>query len=185
MPKVDQKTFAEKVGVTKGRISAAIRSGILKNSVTVTGKGRGGNSTYEIDLDKGIEEWNANRNVSHTPDPDNAAAGRELGKELSDKENPKNVNDFVKAKTIREKYNAAMAKIEYEERVGKLVPVEDVKREAFKRARTVRDAILNLPGRIAAEIANMNDVHTVEMYLIEQLSQALEDLGNYKPEARE
>jgi hypothetical protein len=72
---------------------------------------------------------------------------------------------YTKARTAREAYNAQLARLEYEERSGKLVNADEVRAEAFKLARTVRDAMMNIPDRISAELVGQTDardIHALE-----------------------
>lgn len=175
MPKLNQTDFAKEVGASKVRIHAAIKSGILSESVTIKkGGGRGGNDTYEIDLEKGKREWAENRDISRIPDSDKAEAARDLAGDLKGEKK----GAYAQAKTMGAVYDAQMKKLEYGMLAGTLVKADEVKAAAFKAARGVRDAILNLPGRVAPEIANMTDAHTIEIFLLEKLSEALEELGN-------
>lgn len=178
MVKLNQKDFAAlpEVAVSKARISAAIKSGVLSESVTKkAGKGRGGNDIYEIDKAKGIEEWRNNRDISRMPDPEKADAARDLAGELKSGDGKSN---YQKAKTMAAFYDAQIKKLEYGEMAGDLVRADQVKAAAFRAARNVRDAILNLPGRVSQEIATMSDAHAIEMYLMDQLSETLEGLGD-------
>jgi phage terminase Nu1 subunit (DNA packaging protein) len=81
----------------------------------------------------------------------------------------------------KEKYWAARARREVvraDEAENRVVPVDQVRDEAFQLARTVRDAILNVPDRISAELASYTDVHQVNQKLILELNEALEELSN-------
>jgi len=89
------------------------------------------------------------------------------------------------ARAMREAYDARMSKLEYQKELGKLVPVEDVQKQAAQVAKTVRDALLSIPARIAAEVANEIDVWKVEIMLDKEIRGALEELTRlpaFKPE---
>lgn len=81
------------------------------------------------------------------------------------------------AKTSKEIYLARMAKQDYEERSGKLVEAEAVKASAFKVARTVRDGLLNLPDRVAHELAHETDAAAVHLRLTQEIRVVLEALA--------
>lgn len=183
MAEVDQKTFAELVGATKQRISAAIKSGILVESVRQDGVGRGGNPIYKIDAEKGKAEWDANRDITRIPDPDKAEAQRILSKGLNDADGAdrddsgNKVPAYQKSKSIAAAFEAKLKQLDYLERAKKLISVDDVKAEYFKRGRLLRDAIMVIPGRVSSELANMDDAHAIEVFLTNHLAEALEDLG--------
>ena len=74
-------------------------------------------------------------------------------------------------------YDAAIRKLDLEERSGESLKKEDVEKEYFEIARRVRDAILNVPNRISAEITSMTDVHLVSEKITTELTSALEELS--------
>ena len=92
---------------------------------------------------------------------------------------PKSVGspDYYTARAIREHYLARLARIEFDEKVGKLVSRDEVQVAAFTKARTVRDNLLNIPDRLAAVLAAETDVDKVHKILTEEIRKALEDLA--------
>ena len=84
---------------------------------------------------------------------------------------------FSDAKTIQAQYRAALLKLEYGEKSGELVKRKDVESEFFMIARTVRDAVLNVPGRVSAELAGVTDQHVINSRIEEELVKALEELA--------
>lgn len=85
---------------------------------------------------------------------------------------------YATSRAIREAYTARLAKITYEERSKALVDASRVQAEAFRRARDVRDALLAVPGRLAAILAAETDPAVVETRLTEELRSALEALSH-------
>ena len=90
------------------------------------------------------------------------------------------VPKLSKSRAIREDYEARLAKLEYEEKSGKLVDAEKVKRDAFDLARRVRDHILNIPDRISAELVGITDQPTMHNVLLRELNTALQELCDHK-----
>ena len=84
---------------------------------------------------------------------------------------------FSQARAKKEKYLAALRKLEFEEKSGKLISADEVEREYFSIARTVRDGILNLPARISAILAAELDVDKVNSILTDEILQVLEALS--------
>lgn len=80
---------------------------------------------------------------------------------------------YAQSRAIREAYQARLAKLEYEERAGKLVSIDAVKVEAFKVHRQVRDAMLNIPDRCAAQLSVINDPIEVHSFLLAEINAAL------------
>lgn len=101
--------------------------------------------------------------TSAPPDPD-APEGLALG-------------SFSAAQAKERHYKAELAKLEYEERIGRLVEVEKVEMRAFRLARQVRDAMLNLPSRLAGIFAAETDQRRVHDLMEQEIRQALEALA--------
>jgi hypothetical protein len=57
--------------------------------------------------------------------------------------------EYARARAEREHYSALLAKLEYEERAGKLIDTDDVKAQAFRTYREFRDRLLNIPDRVS------------------------------------
>ncbi len=83
---------------------------------------------------------------------------------------------YTTARTAREHYLARLAKLDYEEKIGKLVDAEKVKRDAFDIARRVRDHLLNIPDRISAELVGITDQPTMHSVLTREITTALQEL---------
>lgn len=85
---------------------------------------------------------------------------------------------LARSRQISEAYKAKLTRLDFEEKSGKLVPIEKVKDDYFKLARTVRDAILNIPDRIAPELAHETDTARIHMKLTQELHDALLSLSS-------
>lgn len=84
---------------------------------------------------------------------------------------------FAQSRALREAYNARLAKLEFEERSGKLVDIDQLRIEAFKIHRRVRDSILNIPDRCAPQLATMSDVAEIHAFLLGEITQSLRMLS--------
>jgi len=84
---------------------------------------------------------------------------------------------FHDARTISQRYKAALLKLELDEKTGRLVDSEQVKIAAFNRARQVRDALLNIPDRISPILAAERDQNKVSETLTQEIKTALEGLS--------
>lgn len=82
------------------------------------------------------------------------------------------------SKARREAALAALAELELEQKRGELVAVADVSRDWFKAGRTVRDRILNVPDRLAPELAALTTAEAVHRLLSRELRDALTELAN-------
>lgn len=77
----------------------------------------------------------------------------------------------------KEEFRAKLVELEYEERVGTLVRKEEVEKEMFRIGRLVRDAVMNVPSRLAGILAAESDQRKVHDQLETELRQALEALA--------
>lgn len=182
MATVSAAQYAKLRNITKQAVSKAIAEGKLPTAAVKKGHG------YAIDVDLADREWKDNTNPAMGSPHHSTPKGINLPDELK----PIGINievggDALRAvgteslavsKAKREAFMAELARLEYELKAGQLVPIEDVKKEAFRTARIVRDTILNIPDRLAAELAAEPNQFNVHKRLSEELRKALEELGN-------
>jgi len=83
---------------------------------------------------------------------------------------------FHDARTLAQRYKAALLRLELDEKTGRLVDAEQVKISAFNRARQLRDALLNIPDRTGPILAAETDEAKVSEILTHELKAALEEL---------
>ena len=89
--------------------------------------------------------------------------------------------DYQTSRAIREAYAARLAKLEFEERTGKLLNADEVKVKYFNLARLLRDRIQQIPRKLApqivAAVVAQPDQRVVEDLLMEAIREALEELS--------
>lgn len=174
---VSFRGYAKHRGVSPEAVSKAVESGRI---TTVTDE----NGKRLIDPEKADLEWARNTQSSKRYNPTKGEMAQ--GKKKPDPEEGDPAlsqvlqgPSYAQSRAIREAYAARLAKLEYEEKTEKLIPVDKVKVDAFKLARTVRDAILNIPDRISNELASYgNDPARIHERLTQELILALEELVN-------
>lgn len=81
------------------------------------------------------------------------------------------------AQRIKVIWSAKRERLRYERDAGKLVDAAEVKAEAFRFARIVRDNLLNVADRLAAQIAAEQDPARVHELLDVEIRKALEGLA--------
>jgi hypothetical protein len=81
------------------------------------------------------------------------------------------------AQSLLLQYRAAIKKLEYEERIGKLVNADKVRETAFDAARQTRDALLNIPDRVSALMAAESSEVKVRELLTKEIREALSELA--------
>jgi hypothetical protein len=82
--------------------------------------------------------------------------------------------NLVDAQRIAMYERARKLRLENDEREGKLLDVSKASREAFEFARILREAVLNVPARLAAELAAESDATRLHIRLDRALREALE-----------
>jgi hypothetical protein len=83
---------------------------------------------------------------------------------------------LLKSRIKSEVERAKLLEIKARVEAGKYIAVADVKAAAFNRARVVRDALLNIPERLAAMLAAEGDERRVHQILATEIRSALEEL---------
>ncbi len=128
---------------------------------------------YEINVNHGRRtgEPIPNRQRDEPPPP---ATKPGKGETLPDDAIP----DMQVSRERHEHYKAEQVKLSVDQQRGELIPLEQVKREAFALAKAVREALLNLPDRVANQLAGENDPAAVHQLLSDELTGALAQLAD-------
>lgn len=84
---------------------------------------------------------------------------------------------YAEARLLKARYQAALLKLDIDQKTGKLVEAEKVKKAAFDQARMIRDSLLNIPERIGAILAAESDQGKITSLLSAEIRQALEGLS--------
>lgn len=150
--------FSKIVGVSAEAVMKAIKNGRFDNEAlrTETTKSGSGKDKYKINLEIGRLQWSQSRTNS---------AG------LTDKV-------FKDAKRREQIARAKIEELKYEELSGRLINIEEVRRQVTRIAITVRDALLNESMKAAPALSDMTDVKEIENFLKARLSECLEDLSD-------
>lgn len=136
----------------------------------------------EFDFAEADRRREAARHADRVPFSKPIYGNSEDDNQLDSSPNSANPNDlkvqsFSEAQTRERHFKAKLAELEFLERVGKLVSKEAVEVEAFRTARLVRDSILNIPDRLAGQLAAESDHRKIYDLLSKELRQALENLA--------
>lgn len=88
--------------------------------------------------------------------------------------------DYNKARAVRETYAARLAKLDFEERTGKLLNADEVQVKHFNLARQLRERIQQIPRKVAPDLIALvvvnPDLRSVIDILDTAIREALEDL---------
>jgi hypothetical protein len=85
---------------------------------------------------------------------------------------------LAQAKRAKAVYEAELTRLELMREKKELVLVEEVKREAARLARQVRDLLLMIPARNAAKLCTMQDQEDIRLLLQVEIESALRGLAD-------
>ncbi len=155
MALITQAEFARQLEVSKPYIHKLVKKGIIKL--------RNG----KVDTEQALAAMKANA------DPANALREESPAEVIPAGGNAAGAVDFVTARTMREAFRAKLAKLEYEEKSGKLTDAGKVRNDAFKAGRIIRDELLAIPDRLADVLAAEDDPGSVRQIIFEELEKVL------------
>jgi hypothetical protein len=79
---------------------------------------------------------------------------------------------------VREQYLARITKIQHDQLAGKLISRDEVSVEQFNEKRIIRDGVLNIADRVAAQLAAETDEKKVHQILTTELRNALNGIAD-------
>lgn len=162
--------LARRLGVSRQAVSKAIKTGRIQ---TVSGG--------LVEFERALASWRGN---SHPIEGLKAAGRSAPPPSVPLAEGPEDLSSsssasstFATSRAIREAYLARLARLDYEERVGKLLPADEVRKTAFQAARRARDLLLAVPDRLSAVLAASTDPGEVRNLLTEEIQRAVNELA--------
>lgn len=87
---------------------------------------------------------------------------------------------YNEAAAIEKHYKAQLAKLEYEQKIGALVPIENVAQEVEKEYSRVRARLLAIPSKLAPDVALAEDVAACRELIEAAITDALNELAAYE-----
>lgn len=168
--------YARHRGVAMRAVSFAIERGRIKK-----------NADGMIDSDQADRDWERNTNhaqARYGPKPPRAHAARHKAKEsaaaAADPERMASSASFANARAAKEVYEARLKKLEFDERQGSLISRKAVEVAAHNRGRILRDALMNIPNRLAAQLAAEKDPAGCHDLLEAELRMVFEEFSGGK-----
>ena len=158
-------------GVSHQAVLKAIKSGRI-SAIKTGEKGQPKIDPVVADI-----QWNANTDPTQSA---RANAGRDVSaidcgaKATGEKGEG---SRFWEAKTSREEVELARAKLALEKDAGRLVDKDGVRRAGHEAGRLLRDMVLAVPPRLAAELAVMTDARQIEVRMTDELRKMLANLA--------
>jgi hypothetical protein len=156
---MSQRAYARRRGVSVRAVQKAVETARI--STLPDG---------QIDSDVADVEWAQNTRQSAPPGSNRAQQDDEI--------DSFGASQYNKARAVREHYQARLAKLEYEEKVAKLIAADEVKVAAFNLFRRYRDHMLNLPDRLAAILAAESESAKCYEILALEIRKALSEFAD-------
>jgi hypothetical protein len=167
------RAYAARRGVSHTAVQKAIRSGRI---TTVDGK---------IDPAIADREWAENTDPSTSK---NSLTGTPKGRWRGDAPPKPNEIDggngratgtgYGRARAAREAALAGIAKLQLDEKTGKLVDANEVKLAFFNATRKARDELFAIPARIAPVLAALDDAADLEAILFDEIERVCKGLSD-------
>jgi len=87
------------------------------------------------------------------------------------------VQSFLRARAVKETFNAKVAQMEYEERAGRLIQASRAAEYASTFSSIVKDHLMAMPDRLAPVLAAVDDEHAAHRILLNDVSAVLKKLS--------
>lgn len=91
------------------------------------------------------------------------------------------VSSYAASRAARESYLARLAKLDFEQRSGRLVDADEVRAHIFGLGRRMRDALLGIPDRLAPVLVGQADQALIHQLITEELMTSLGELSKAPP----
>ena len=159
--------FAELIGVSRQAVLGSIKRGRLPKSARKVGK------VWHVDPELGQAEYRANVDIAKRRN----VKGGEPDMETE------SYPAFNESRAKRVYYEAKLCEMEVKLREGKLIDRDTIRDKSFKLGRQVRDGMLNIPDRIAADLAAETDAFKVHARLTKEIREVLTALATMEIDA--
>lgn len=157
---ISLRKYAAHRGVSLAAVQKAIQSGRIRRE-----------KNGSIDPVRADADWQNNTRASTSRLAIPSALNDVIGEAES-------TSDFQKARTMRLFYEMKLTQLELGVREGRLLDSRELDKVTFNRARRLRDRLLMIPRRIAAQIAAETDRNVIKNILQESFADALEDIAD-------
>lgn len=85
---------------------------------------------------------------------------------------------YAAARALRERFQARLAKLDYDQRVGKLVSTDEVRVATFNVARSARNQLMGLPDRLSPIFASMTSARDVRALFETEIRRVCEEIAD-------
>ena len=176
---MNQSEYAKHLGISQQRVSKMLKQGIISRGVVEIKSGT--RTVYDIDPKKADVDYEENRSLMNRPDskPKGARKPKLTLPEMEDAAQAAWTGGITRAdaERINAQYNAALKKLTYEERTGKVIMASEVAKDAAHAGRLVKERLTAIPARIAPLVAIESDPFQCEQVMKKEINQILEEIS--------
>ena len=163
-------------GCSSAAVSHAVRRGRISDAIVEKDGKRW------LDRDLALELWDRNTQRTHNSKVREGEPIKEEPRDADELEAAINklpedaIPELNESRARREHYQAELAKLQVTQQRGELVPVDEVKKEAFNIGRAVRESLSNLADRLSHQLAGEVDPVVIHKLLTDEHRAALLEL---------
>jgi hypothetical protein len=161
----------------RGCSLTAVQKAISSKRITTLADGT-------IDPDRANQEWARNTFAGQTIHKPGATPPDRIPPEHAVAQSGDPVIAYLRARAVKESFAAQTAKLEYEERAGKLIPAARAAEYAAGFSSIVKDGLMAMPDRLAPMLAAVDDEKTIHRMLgaeitalLRKVSKSVADAG--------
>lgn len=193
------REFGRQLDVTAEAVRKAIADGKIPADCVGQRKVGKGTTVWPtiIDPDRAAKHWGHNRNQNQVRDKSILAAGakrgwaQRRGEEPPPEEDADDADDVAPASngsggkkpnitdynTITAAYKAKMAKVEYEERIGRLVPADLIEAKFVGLMTALRNRVLGVPSEAKGKIPHLtiDEIEILEDLIVGALEEVADE----------
>lgn len=176
--------FAKDLNLQLKDVKELINTGVIADAVKIGNNGRKWilrNLAHELYQKHKFKEagFNSdNQQNGQNFDRLSQGSGERDGSMMVDK---KNMGVYSQARAVKETFVAKTAQVKYEQMMGQLVEVDEVRKAAKLIGLNIRNALENLPNKLAPIVTAETDVAENKRILASEIKAALDNLsrGDY------
>jgi hypothetical protein len=183
---MNQSQYARHRGLSQPRLSAMVKAGQLEGAFDIEENGR-----YRIDVAKADEIIERVRDPRHdmrldrqrnlftgAPEVKRPHPNSRLGNHtLRGGGGAAKAKSYAEANAEEKTYKAKLARLDYETKLGALVPKEEINRQAQEVGKLIRIRLEAIPNKLAPIVAGLSSPVAVAERLKIEINQLLTDLS--------
>ncbi|MGD9663801.1 MAG: hypothetical protein AB7U34_01115 [Novosphingobium sp.] len=187
MSLVNANQLSRVLGVSHTAIAKAVKTG----RISIAGQDDKGRNQY--DTETALAEWGANTNPSKTREKRTGGRPRKDGTPAQPRVTPttsphhpsrpgpngggEGRTTYNESAALEKHYQAQLARLEYEQKIGALVPIVNVAQEVEKEYARVRARLLAIPSKLAPDVALIDDAAQCRLLIEAAITDALNELA--------